>query len=197
MWSVLYFFATGICVHSLSFTAFSAVGIRVRLFVFALLALVSGYQCISQFLVLCCALAARQLHPWRFELEFCPSRLLCKQPYKFRFEANPIWYSAIKFTKSHSAKCSLHKWACLRRSIKVSSFELYEFDPFRLTAGRFRRNSCVVMLWVACELLQFAAIHEAGMVRVFCRPHAYTLNEQSKMATALTPQTDVTSEKVT
>ena len=34
--------------QSVSFTAFSAVGIRVRLFVFALLALVSGYQCISQ-----------------------------------------------------------------------------------------------------------------------------------------------------
>ena len=49
---------------------FSAVGIRVRRFVFALLALVSGYQCISQFLVSCCALAARQLHPWRFEVEF-------------------------------------------------------------------------------------------------------------------------------
>ena len=32
------------------------------------------------------------------------------------------------------------------------------------------------------------------MVRAFCRPHAYTFNEQSKMATALTPQTDVTSE---
>ena len=47
--SVLSFFATGICVQSLSFTAFAAVGIRVRLFVFALLALVSGYQCISQF----------------------------------------------------------------------------------------------------------------------------------------------------
>ena len=81
------------------------------LFVFAILALVSGYQCISQFLVSCCALAACQLHPWRFELEFCPGRLPCGQPYKFRFEANPIWYSAIKFTKSHSAKCSLHKWA--------------------------------------------------------------------------------------
>ena len=36
----------------------------------ALLALVSGYQCFSQFLVSCCALAARQLHPWRFVLEF-------------------------------------------------------------------------------------------------------------------------------
>ena len=44
LWSVLSFFATGICVQSLSFTAFSAVGIRVRLFVFALLALVSGFR---------------------------------------------------------------------------------------------------------------------------------------------------------
>ena len=64
------FFATGICVQSLPFMAFSDVGIRVRLFVFALLALVSGYQCTSQFLLSCCALAACQLHPWRFELEF-------------------------------------------------------------------------------------------------------------------------------
>ena len=44
LWSVLSFFATGICVQSLSFTAFSAVGIRVRLFVFALLALVSEFR---------------------------------------------------------------------------------------------------------------------------------------------------------
>ena len=130
LWSVLSFFATGICVQSQSFMAFSAVGIRVRLSVFALLALVSGYQCISQFLVSCCALAACQLHPWRFELEFCPSRLPCGQPYKFRLEANPIWYSAIKFTNPHSWKCSLHKWVWLMRSINVSSFELYTFDPF-------------------------------------------------------------------
>ena len=71
--SVLSIFATGNCARSLSFTAFSAVGIRVKLFVFAFLALVSGYQCISQFLVSCCELAARQLHPWRFELEFFTS----------------------------------------------------------------------------------------------------------------------------
>ena len=70
LWCVLSFFATGICVQSLSFTAFSAVGIRVRPFVSALLALVSGYQGISQFLVSCCALAACQLHPWRFEWIF-------------------------------------------------------------------------------------------------------------------------------
>ena len=53
-----FFFATGICVQSLSFMAFSAIGIRVRVFVFVLLALVSGYQCVSQSLVSCCALAA-------------------------------------------------------------------------------------------------------------------------------------------
>ena len=43
---------------TVSFMAFSAVGIRVRLFVFALLALVSGYQCISVFgimLLVCCS----------------------------------------------------------------------------------------------------------------------------------------------
>ena len=88
LWSVLSFFAAGICVRSLFFMAFSAVGICVRLFAFALLALVSEYQDISQFLVSCCALAAHQLHPWRFELDFFASWLPCGQPYKFRFEAN-------------------------------------------------------------------------------------------------------------
>ena len=61
LWSVLSFFATDIWGRSLSFTAFSAVGIRVRLFVFALLALVSGYQCISVFginLCACCSSAS-------------------------------------------------------------------------------------------------------------------------------------------
>ena len=53
----LSFFATGICVQPLSFTAFSAVGIHVRLFVFAL---VWGYQYTSQFLASCSALAACQ-----------------------------------------------------------------------------------------------------------------------------------------
>ena len=42
LWSVLSFFATGICVQSLPYTAFCAVGIRASLLVFALLALVQG-----------------------------------------------------------------------------------------------------------------------------------------------------------
>ena len=98
-----------LCTVFLLVMAFSAIGIRVRLFVFALLAFGSGYWCISQFLVSCCVFAARQLHPWRVELDFFPSQLPCGQPYKFHFEANLIWYFTIKFTKLHSVKCSLHK----------------------------------------------------------------------------------------
>ena len=132
----------------------------------------------------------------------------------------PFWskphlvFLPIKFTKSHSVKCSLHKWVQLRRSIEVSSFELYKFDPFSPHSGSipwklvhsYVHMSCTHIyigylsafwVWVACELWQFAATQQAGMVkRTFCRPHAYTFNEQSKMATALTPQTDVTSVKV-
>ena len=55
LWSVLSFFATGIYVQSLSFMAFSAVGIRIRLFVFALLALVSVFGIM---LCACCSSAS-------------------------------------------------------------------------------------------------------------------------------------------
>jgi len=49
---------------------------------------------------------------------------------------------------------------------------------------------CLWVVTVFCKTV-------GRLVRAFCRPHAYTFNEQSKMATVLTPQTDVTSEKVT
>ena len=103
LWSVLSFFATGICVWSLSFMALSAVGIHVRLFVFALLVLVSGYHCISDLsvfgIMLCTCSSASSLEI--LTGFFFASQLPCGQPYKFCFEANPIWYSTIKFTKSH------------------------------------------------------------------------------------------------
>ena len=46
-------------------------------------------------------------------------------------------------------------------------------------------------------MLQFAATQSAGIVNFFV-DHTHTqFTEESKMATALTPQTDVTSGKVT
>ena len=75
-------------------------------------------------------------------------------------------------------------WGTASKSARLNCTNL---THFRLTAGRFRGNSCIVCfgLLVSCySLLQYS------------RP-AYTFNEQSKMETALTPQTDVISEKVT
>ena len=55
----------------------------------------------------------------------------------------------------------------------------------------------VAIRGVVCELLQFAATQQAGIVNFFV-DHTHTqFTEESKMATALTPQTDVTSGKVT
>ena len=88
LWSVLSFFATGICVRSLSFTAFSAIGIHVRLFVFALLALVSGYQCISQFLVSCCALAVCCLSASSLEIW---TGFFCKSVTLWTVLQTPLW----------------------------------------------------------------------------------------------------------
>ena len=58
-----------------------------------------------------------------------------------------------------------------------------------------RGSSCIVIPGVVCELLQFAATQQAGIVNFFV-DHMHTqFTEESKMATALTPQTDVTSGK--
>ena len=43
----------------------------------------------------------------------------------------------------------------MQRSKKVSSFELYKFNP--LSAGRWCRSSCIVIPGVVCELLRFTA----------------------------------------
>ena len=95
-------------------------------------------------------------------------RLPCGQTYQFRFEANPIWYSAIKFTNrtERSARCTneeQHQQMSARWNYTI-------LTHIHLTAGRFRWNSRRDMVWVEFrhELLQFAAW------LVFCRPHAYT-----------------------
>ena len=63
----------------------------------------------------------------------------------------------------------------------------YQFEP--------ARSLCIVIPGVVCELLQFAATQQAGIVNFFV-DHSHTqFTEESKMATALTPQTDVTSGK--
>ena len=154
LWSVLSFFATGICVQPLSFTAFSAIGI-VRLFVFALLALVSGYQCMSQFLLSCCALAAcQEIRTGLFSKSVTLWTALQILPWSkphlvFHHKVYAIALSKVLATQMGVTGA--------QHQLKSARLNCTNLTHFRLTAGRFRSNSRIVMLWVACELLQFAA----------------------------------------
>ena len=107
------------------------------------------------------------------ETDTLPERLTRIQPYQFEpvrqdfervpaseqlsaSEQNPMRYS-MGFAKSHSLKCSLHKWARCGAARKSARLNCINLIHFRLTAGRLRGSSCIVMPEVVCELLQFAA----------------------------------------
>ena len=97
-----------------------------------------------------------------------PERPTRIQPYQFEpvrqdFERVPehrvsfdMRYST-GFAKSHSLKCSLHKWAWCGAARKSARLNCINLIHFRLTAGRLRESSCIVIPGVVCELLQFAA----------------------------------------
>ena len=69
---------------------------------------------------------------------------------------NPMRYS-IGFAKSHSLKCSRHKWAWCSAARKSAHLNCINLIHFLLTAGRLRGSSCIVIPGGVCELLQFAA----------------------------------------
>ena len=99
------------------------------------------------------------------ETDNLPERSTRIQPYQFEpvrqdfervpehrvsFEANPMRYS-MEFEKSHSL-------GVMRRSEKVSSFELCKLNPLSPHCGSIARElvHCYIP-GVVCELLQFAA----------------------------------------
>ena len=104
------------------------------------------------------------------ETDTLPERPTRIQPYQFEpvrqdfervlehhvsFEANPMRYS-MGFAKLHSLMCSLHKWVWCRAARKSAHLNCINLIHFRLTAGRLRGSSCIVIPGVICELLQFA-----------------------------------------
>ena len=66
------------------------------------------------------------------------------------------WYS-MGFSKSHSLKCSLHKWALCGAARKSDHLNCVNLIHFHLIGGRLRGSSCIVIPGVVCKLLQFAA----------------------------------------
>ena len=105
------------------------------------------------------------------ETDTLPERPTSIQPYQFEpvrqdfervpehhvsFEANPIWYY-LGGVKSHSLKCSLHKWEWCGTARKSACLNCINLIHFRFTVGWLRGSSCIVIPGVVCELLQLAA----------------------------------------
>ena len=61
------------------------------------------------------------------------------------------------FAKSHSLKCSLHKWAWCGTARKSARLNCINLIHFRLTAGRLCGSLCIVIPGVVCKLLHFVA----------------------------------------
>ena len=86
-------------------------------------------------------------------------------------------------------------WAWCSAARKSAHLNCIDLIHFRFTVGWLCGSSCIVIPGVICELLQFAATQQAGIVNFFI-DHVHTqFTEESNMATALAPQTDVTSRE--
>ena len=146
LWSVLSFFATGICIRSLFFAAFYAVGIRVRPFGFALFQDISvslkfWYHAVRLLLVSFILGDSNWIFSRSVTLWTALQIPLWSKPHLvFRHKVYEIALSEVLATQMGVTEAQ-------HQSQLVSLNQLYNFSPHS-----------IAMLWVACELLQFAAI---------------------------------------
>ena len=91
-----------------------------------------------------------QFEPVRQDFERVPE-------HHVSFDANPMLRYSMGFAKSHSLKCSLHKWVWCGAARKSAHLNCINLIHLHLTAGWLRGNSCIVIPGVVCELLQFVA----------------------------------------
>ena len=81
----------------------------------------------------------------------------------------------------------------MRPSKKVSSFELYKFNPLSPHCGSIAWELERCYTWGRLRIVTVCGNTVGRQVNFFV-DHTHTqITEESKMATALTPQTDVTS----
>ena len=127
----------------------------------------------------------------KVETDTLPERPTRIQPY----QSEPAWilkeyrYS-MGFAKSHSLKCSLHKWAwcgaarksdrftqmgMMRCSKKVRSFELYKFNPLSPHCGSIAQELVHCYTWGHLRIVTVCSNTAGRHSSLFCRPHAYTV----------------------
>ena len=70
----------------------------------------------------------------------------------------PLWYAVFnKVCEITLSEMLATHMGVMGAALTSARLKCTNLIYFRLTAGRFRGNSCIVMFWVTCELLQFAA----------------------------------------
>ena len=99
-----------------------------------------------------------QFEPVRQNFERVPE-------HRVSFEANPMRYS-MGFAKSHS------QMGVMRRSKKVSSFELYKLNPLSPHCGSIARELVHCYTWGRRRIV---TVRGNTVDRSTCRPHAYTV----------------------
>ena len=77
------------------------------------------------------------------------------EPVRQDFERLPIFHGVCEIALTEVLATQM---GVIRRSKKVSSFELYKLNPLSPHCGSVAHgSSCIVIPGVVCELLQFAA----------------------------------------
>ena len=134
------------------------------------------------------------------ETDTLPERPTRIQPYQFEpvrqdSERVPNIVSALKQTpcgiprgvRNHTEVLAT-QMGVMQRSKRVSSFELYKFNPLSPHCRSIARELMHCYTW-GC--LRIVTVHGKPAVNFFV-DHTHTqFTEESKMATALTPQPDV------
>ena len=94
---------------------------------------------------------AYQFEPVRQDFERVPE-------HRVSFEANPMRYS-MGFAKSHSTEVLATQMGVMRRSKKVSSFELYKLNPLSPHCGSIARELVHCYTWGRLRIVTVRGQH--------------------------------------
>ena len=84
------------------------------------------------------------------------------------------------------------------RPTRIQPYQLYKFNPLSPHCGSIARELVHCYTWGRLRIVTVRGNTVGQHIIYFFVDHTHTqFTEESKMATALTPQTDVTSGKVT
>ena len=125
-----------------------------------------------------------QFEPVRQDFERVPEHRV-----SFEAKTHAVFHGVCKIALTEGLATQM---GVMRRSNKVSSFELYKLNPLSPHCGSIERELVHCYTWGHLQIVTVRG-NTVGQ-HTFFVDHTHTqFTEESEMATALTPQTDVTS----